>query len=81
MPNWIRINEPNLDQKKLFGYPNLDLEKCLNGANFVFIAINHNEYKNSNEIINKINNDTVVIDIWNCLHKNKVSFTKKEYNL
>jgi UDP-N-acetyl-D-mannosaminuronic acid dehydrogenase len=78
VPKSIKVHEPNLKEQQLGGHPNVQLADCLKEADFVFIAMNHDEYKNYKNIMKMINNETVIIDIWNCLGTNKISFKKKD---
>ena len=79
VPQSIKIHEPNLKDKNLSGHPNVKLEDCLKDSNFIFIAMNHDEFKNFDKIAKTIDDDVVIVDLWNCLGKNKVSFSMKEF--
>ncbi len=54
-----------------------DVYKAVEGADVVFIATNHNEYKNLDikRIKKLVNKDCVICDVWNVFKTDKIVFT------
>ena len=75
VPGEILLSEPNLKDKKIFGYQNVNYEKILKKANIIIIAINHKRF-NSKIILNNLKKNQIVVDIWNHLNKNQFFFKK-----
>ena len=56
----------NIEAIKKYGFKNSDI---------IFIAINHDKFKKK-EILKKLKKNTIVVDIWNHLKKNKFIYKR-----
>jgi len=54
-----------------------DVYKTIEGANLLFIAVNHKQYKSLdvNKIKKMVNRNCIVCDVWNVFGTNKIVFT------
>lgn len=77
VPKKITICEPHLEMDEIDGYPNVTLEKCLEDADVVFIAMNHDHFVYRNALL-KIRKSAWVVDIWNALGQNQFIFRKDQ---
>ena len=75
VPKAILLSEPNLRDKKIFGYKNINYKEILKKADIVIITINHEKF-NPKIILNKLKKNQIIIDIWNHLNKNQFFFKK-----
>ena len=75
LPKNIFLSEPCSKQKFLDVYENRSTEFVIKNSNIIFIAINHDKFKRD-EILKKIKKNTVIVDIWNHLKKNKFIYKK-----
>ena len=75
VPKAILLSEPNLKDKKIFGYENINYKEILKKADIVIITINHEKF-NPKIILNKLKKDQIIVDIWNHLNKNQFFFKK-----
>ena len=78
VPRSMEICEPNLDVKTIERYPNRDLRTVLKDADVVFIAVDHDEFRQEGAVWNQVKQGTVVMDIWNCLKRDRVISVKGE---
>lgn len=73
VPAKITICEPHLDVPMLDGHPNVPLKECLEDADVVFVAMNHDHFVYHNALM-RIPHGAWVVDIWNCLGQGEFIF-------
>jgi len=72
-------NYANVKMHDPFIPPNEDLFKLLKKADIIFVATNHSYYEtlDLNKIKEIVNEDCLIVDIWNIFKKNKIFFKLK----
>jgi UDP-N-acetyl-D-mannosaminuronic acid dehydrogenase len=73
VPSKITICEPHLDVPTLDGHPNLGLNECLEDADVVFVAMNHDHFVYHNAL-KRVKKGAWVVDIWNCFGQDEFIF-------
>ncbi len=76
VPKGIKIYEPNIKSKLILGYQNLNSTKIMEYSNVIIMAINHSVFSKKN-FYNNIKKNTIIVDLWNTLNKDKFIFVKK----
>ena len=76
VPKGIKLYEPNINSKLILGYQNLNSTKIMEYSNVIIMAINHSVFSKKN-FYNKIKKNTIIVDLWNTLNKDKFIFVKK----
>lgn len=76
VPQSIVLCEPNIEDKKVGRYPNLGLAASLQDADVVFIAANHDAFRDHDSVWAPLKPGAIVIDVWNCLKKNRITLVK-----
>lgn len=77
IPASIRICEPNLPVGALGKHANVDLATALRDADVVFVAVNHDPFREKGAVLDLLKPGAVVIDLWNCLQEESVTIIKK----
>jgi len=75
VPASITICEPHLKETTIQGYLNRTVEESLRDADIVFIAINHDLFRNAEGIVGFMKKGTWVVDIWNSLGRDEFLFS------
>ena len=77
VPKKVFIHEPCIEGKLDDKYENSSLNDVLVNCEIIFIALNHNIFKNNiSTIINKSKTKCVFVDFWNISGMNKIIFHK-----
>lgn len=76
VPRKILICEPHVNKPELDGHPNVGLTECLEDADVVFVAMNHDYFTYHNALM-RIKEGAWVVDIWNCLGQGEFIFRKR----
>ncbi len=76
VPKGIKLYEPNINSKLILGYQNLNSTKIMEYSNVIIMAINHSVFSKKN-FYNNIKKNTIIVDLWNTLNKDKFIFVKK----
>lgn len=76
IPKSIKICEPHIKETKIGKYENVDLGACLPESDIVFVAVNHDQFREKGSILNLLKRGAVVIDVWNCLQTNNIVYMR-----
>lgn len=78
IPQRIRICEPNVAEATVERYANHDLRSAVSGSDVIFVAVNHDQFREKGAVLDLAKPGAVIIDIWNCLKVGKIAFVKEE---
>ena len=82
VPCQIKIHDPYLPKQIDGIFDNYEMDKALDGAQLLYIATNHKEFKDNISLIaNKLQNDCWIADIWNVFRTNKIFFKAEEIKI
>ncbi len=66
-PSNITVCEPHIKSDAIGEYLNVDMPKCLESAEVIFIAVNHDCFSDPAAFRGMAQPGAWVIDVWNCL--------------